>query len=427
MRTEPAISGEVPYDGILEVLREIEARRITGILRFTERDERGTKQTGEVDLVAGQIALDQEPLPDGSDPVERLLKLRRGHFAVHQRLPHLAVSNGDSRLKTGSLAVHSAADLMNYCEACGLTGTLTFEQDPKRVELVYEAGELLAIRIDGEEGEGDFSHVFDWAMGAFVIEVDAGVRRLVPEAEPLPFEDADSREPTTQFVRPRVDDTGREFLKVVEVALADIDRKRKASRPSHSSPPRTPQPSIRPRPASIPPVKSRRRDPTVPVIYLTPDEPATAVRSDRIPDLARPAATPKEAARFLSAVANSPAPARTRDERDDASRSRTERRANEHEAPADERGAPARARAPKKTEGRGTSGDRAAVQAAPSAAASQRRAGSEAGGRGLHWIVAPLVFIFAMLAVVTAVWIRWPHLAPSSVRGFLAPPIQNSP
>ena len=123
MAIEPAMSGEIPPDGVLEILREIEEQRITGRLRFTARSADGSTQTGEV-------------------------------------------------------------------------------------ELVYEHGQLLAIRVDGRD-DGDLSHAFGWNDGTFRIAVNAKARTLVPQ---LVEEDDDpaAREPTTQFVRPRTvrDDTG---------------------------------------------------------------------------------------------------------------------------------------------------------------------------------------------------------------------------
>lgn len=280
MLNEPAMSGEIPPDGVLDILREIETHRVTGHLRFTAGTEDGSTQTGEVELIAGQVALDQDPLPDGSDPVERLLALRGGLYVVHQRLPPLPISHGDERQRTGSLAVHVPADLMNYCEQGGLTGTLTLEHGAERVELVYESGELLAIRVDGRE-DGDLSHAFAWDEGTFRLEVNAKARTLVPQLEPdEELEDEPSaREPTTQFVRPRGDDTGRHFLKVLEVALTTIVDQRERARPSaRTSPIRSANKSVRPRPATMPaPPPKRRREPTVRVVYLKPDDPTTAV------------------------------------------------------------------------------------------------------------------------------------------------------
>jgi hypothetical protein len=274
MAYEPAMSGEVPVEGMLDVLRQIEERRISGRLRFTAKNEKGQGETGEVELVAGQLALSQDPLPDGTDPVERLLVLRGGIFVVHQRLPVLAVSQGDDQNKRGSLAVHAPSDLMTYCENAGLTGTLRLINAGSLVDMIYEAGELLGIKVDGNEN-ADLSHVFSWEDGRFEIGVGRDVRSLMPGAAP---EDPSDREPTTQFVRPGANDTGQHFLKVLEVALTDIVDRRERAQHKGRNAQSAPQPSVRPRPPTLAPPRERkpRRDATVRVVILGNDDDAAA-------------------------------------------------------------------------------------------------------------------------------------------------------
>jgi hypothetical protein len=281
------MSGEIPEGGMLDVLREIETRRITGRLRFTSDGA-----TGDVAIVAGQIALDQETMADGGDPVEVMLKLRKGHYVVHQRLPSLPVSHGDDEHKNGSLAVHVPADLMNYCEQSGVTGLLRLKREGNLAELVYDAGELLAIRLDGKE-DADLSAVFAWDEGSFDIDVGGkDVRELVPAASVRPADESDpgEREPTTQFVRPRHEDTGRHFLKVFEVALTDVVETRERVRPkTHASPPKVPMPSVRP-PAAMPkiaPPRPARREHTVRIAYLAGDDESALAAIDHVARQAR--------------------------------------------------------------------------------------------------------------------------------------------
>jgi hypothetical protein len=285
------MSGEIPDGGMLDVLREIEARRISGRLRFTTGGKSGT-----VAVVAGQIALDQESMEDGSDPVEVVLKARSGHYVVHQRLPSLPVSHGDDDHRNGSLQVHVPADLMNYCEQSGVTGTLKLVREGNLAELVYDAGELLAIRLDGKE-DADLSAVFAWDEGSFDIKVGKDVQALVPGSIRAPEpEDPSEREPTTQFVRPRHEDTGQHFLKVVEVALTDVVATRERVRPkARTSPPRAPVPSIRP-PAAMPKMaapKPKRREHTVRIAYLAGDDESALAAIDQVARQAAGGRTPE--------------------------------------------------------------------------------------------------------------------------------------
>ncbi len=353
---------------MLDVLREIESRRITGRLRFSTDGV-----TGDVAVVAGQIALEQEPMPDGSDPVEVVLKARKGHFVVHQRLPTLPVSRGDDDHRKGSLAVHVPADLMNYCEQSGVTGLLKLTREGKQAELVYDAGELLAIRLDGKE-DADLSAVFSWDDGNFDIRVQKEVKSYVPEAMPPPpsAEDSTEREPTMQFVRPRHEDTGRHFLKVFEVALTDVVSTRERVRPkARTSPPMAPAPSIRPPPAMpkiTPPRPERRREQTVRIAYLAGDDESALAAIDHVTRQAREGGS--EGPAHIEAMESSgeqslapppakPAPKtknerRARDEDDEAPR---DRGARSEEAPTSKGDAAPKKKAPAASDAPADPGD----------------------------------------------------------------------
>jgi hypothetical protein len=336
MASEPLLSGEIPSDGVLDVLREIEARRITGRIRFVVGQE-----SGEVELVGGQIAMDQDPLPDGSDPVEALLKARSGLYAVHAVLPPLAVSQGDERERRGSLAVHVPADLMTYCEQAGLTGVLQMTNAGRVVEVVYEAGELLGIRLDGRE-EADLQEVFAWDQGSFRItaKTEADVRSRLPPAEDAPPaepEDPADREPTVRFARPEPDggptrryakvdertgreDTAQHFLRVVEMALTDVVSVREKARASvRSAPPPKARPSVRPPSART----AKPKDSTVRIVWIGGEpsieqavpEPLRARRPEAVAPASPPQDPPKHAS---SAVA--PVPESARERRSEPSR-----------------------------------------------------------------------------------------------------------
>src|SRR5690606_3064368 len=166
MARPPVVRGELAEGGALELLRALEHQRVTGTLRFA-----GDEVEGEIALHGGQIAIEQPPRADGRDPVDVLLELGPGRYEVHARLPPLSVSKGTDYERTGSLAVHVPADLMTYCEHAGLSGMLELRHQGRRVEAIYEAGELLAIQLDGE-GTTDLSEVFGWEQGRFRIVLD---------------------------------------------------------------------------------------------------------------------------------------------------------------------------------------------------------------------------------------------------------------
>ncbi len=299
MALEPVLAGSIPEDGIVGLLTEIEACRTTGVLRFESGDV-----CGEVRLVLGQISADQPERDDGQDAIELLLELRQGRFEVFQRLPPLPVSRGDEARKEGSLEVHIPADLMNYCERAGLTGVLALvhEEELRRAEILYDRGELTGIRLDGLE---ELNDVFGWESGAFRIEsmaravdFDAEIEELAqaPATEDDQQHEAskdergdahDQGEEDDEFdnaptLRPEApppnahDSTGKHFLRVVEVTLAEILREREQRRPAtRTSPPLPPMSAPRKHPTLQPaalgdgaPKRKERKDQTVRVVYL---------------------------------------------------------------------------------------------------------------------------------------------------------------
>ncbi len=277
---QSVLEGEIPEGGIVTMLLEIEALRTTGVLRFSGPCE------GEVSLVLGQISADQDEREDEEDPIELLLAMTSGHFEIIQRLPPLPVSKGDTTRKEGSLEVHVPADLMNYCERAGLTGMLSLEQDDMRAEVRYERGELDTIRLDGLD---DLHHVFGWDEGHFVVDTYADAPWLedLPDPEEEPEEVADEADadeakaaanpPTPKPKPPRPDTTGQQFLRVVEVTLAEVLREREERRPpTRTSPPLPDLPKPKKHATLLPPggakpKRKERKDQTVRVIYLGAD------------------------------------------------------------------------------------------------------------------------------------------------------------
>lgn len=285
MSREPVQRGEISDGEAFELLRDIEAKRITGRLCFESLDG-GT--TAEIALVGGEIAVDQAAGPDGADPVDRLLTIGAVRYEVFQTLPPLAVSRGDEQHRFGSLAVHVPADLMNYCERAGLSGVLELRHEQQTAEAFYDAGELIAIKLDGDE-TGDLSEVFAWVQGRFrvVLDPDAAdrLRREEHEVAPAPPLEDDSAASdggwTGTASRNERGESTRQFLKVVEIALSDVVAKSEGARsPTRTSPPLPPPPKARPRPDSLAPLPERpAREQTVRLIYLS-GEPAGNVDND---------------------------------------------------------------------------------------------------------------------------------------------------
>lgn len=262
MPAPSVLSGPIPADGAIDLLRQIEALRTTGVLKFESGDVRG-----EVLFVAGQLAAEQATLESGVDAVEAFLELRGGTFELFQKLPPLAVSTGDDTMRTGSLAVHVPADLMNYCEDAGLTGVLELVRRGRRAEVVYDEGELVGIRLDGKD-DADLQDVFAWEDGTFRIEARSAAPEI--EVDVHVEEERPKSDPAAKPAAKRNDDTAQHLLRVVEVALTSIveDREKRRS-PTRTSPPLPTTPKARAAPSTTPPPnRPKKRKGTVRVVYL---------------------------------------------------------------------------------------------------------------------------------------------------------------
>jgi hypothetical protein len=238
--------GEIPDDGVLSILREVESLHVTGVLRFSSDDS-----TGTIALERGQIAAEQEEHPH--DPVERFLALRTGRYEVLQVLPTLHATSGDAERRSGVIGDHAVADLMAYCERAGLTGVLRLERQGVRAEAIYDRGELTGLVVDGSP-EDAVEDVFAWNEGLFFIEAHIATPEM-PEADAPPTRDVNDTIPAPPPSM-RTDSTQTRLLRVVEMSLADVLRKREERRPSV-------------RPTSLAPSPEEgRKDATVRVVFL---------------------------------------------------------------------------------------------------------------------------------------------------------------
>lgn len=199
--------GSIPADGVVDLLRELENHRASGLLVFS--DASGSR--GEVFLRLGQLDSAQDEQADGSDPVERFLAARGGTYEIVDQLPKLEGTVGSATERRGSLERHTVADVMSYAAGVALTGVVRVESEGRAAEIVYEDGVLATIYLDGEEREPEA--LFGWEQGEFIVRLHT-TASLVPPAGPEP--------------------------RVVERPLASLldDAAQRRVRPPHAPPPR---------------------------------------------------------------------------------------------------------------------------------------------------------------------------------------------
>ena len=173
MVAEAVFQGEIPAEGVGDLLGGLEQIGTTGVLAF-----HSTSGSGAIRLVHGQIA-EPESNAEEERALETLLALRDGEFAVYPKLPHLPVSRGTDTTRRGSLAVHPPSDLMRYCENAGLTGRLLLEHRGRLAIGYYEKGQLEDVSIDGGTA-ADFVQALEWTEGTFRVDAVPPPRETLP-------------------------------------------------------------------------------------------------------------------------------------------------------------------------------------------------------------------------------------------------------
>ena len=178
--------------------------------------------------------------PDGAS-------LRGAWRSLGQRV---AVAGG-SFVALLSLFHHVPASTAALRGAAAWFGVLVLTRASRRAEVLYDRGDIVAIRLDGE-ATADLHDVFEWSDGTFRVVA----RQDVPEVSD---EDAD----TAEWVRPSKvpegegegEDTGRQrLLRVVEVALSSVAFEAAKRRPQTTSLP----PQEKTRASTFPPPQASR-------------------------------------------------------------------------------------------------------------------------------------------------------------------------
>ena len=103
MAAEAVFEGEIPAEGVEDLLGGLEEIGTTGVLAF-----QSTSGSGAIRLVHGQV-VDATTTAEEERALEVLLSLREGEFVVYPKLPHLPVSRGTDTTRRGSLGTEDRA------------------------------------------------------------------------------------------------------------------------------------------------------------------------------------------------------------------------------------------------------------------------------------------------------------------------------
>jgi len=188
------LSGRLSDRSPPSLLRLCEEKRFCGHIEFSSESVGGVLQ-----VLGGFV--EKGSLEHGTgDPAEAFLALSEGRFRLRQRLPTPSGEWLDEPATAGTIGPHLPAELLRFCETSGLTGTLTLANGPRHVLVAFRLGEIDSIALDGET-EAQLQEAWAWTTGEWAIAVQPFVE---PEAPRRP------------------DETGRQFLEVVESELSRI-------------------------------------------------------------------------------------------------------------------------------------------------------------------------------------------------------------
>lgn len=143
----------------------------------------------------------------GKTALEGMRALRGGTYEVGQKLPDLDGSLGGAAECRGELGDITMARIMRLCEDQALSCTITIVSEFDRAEVIYRAGEIVGVLLNGKANEDAIVDIARYERGRFRIT-----------SPPLPHDIAGwpsvSREPTAPFTvehltgRPRAQSAG---------------------------------------------------------------------------------------------------------------------------------------------------------------------------------------------------------------------------
>lgn len=226
-----------------KLLRSCRDYLITGTVRITTQFSDGV-----IELRAGMV--DSARLGDdleGEAAVRRMKRLSEGMYELTQRLPDLDGTLGDAATCEGDLATTKLVEIMRLCEDQALSCTITIISDFDRGEIIYKAGEIAGVTLNGRRDDEDaIVQIVEFRRGRFRIEAPA----LPDEIDGWP---ATSKDPTTPFHLHHVTAPPRQTARGTGAVAALPGIARSTSPVAPAMPPTPPT-------ASPPPPQTERRE-----------------------------------------------------------------------------------------------------------------------------------------------------------------------
>jgi hypothetical protein len=156
--------GEVPLSALLDSCRRA---RFTGTIRILGAAE------GTLTLRAGFVDEAQSGALKGEAAVDALMALRDGVYEVQQRLPDLGGMLGGGAQIEGEISEIPIAQVMRHIEENALSCSVTVIAGFDRGELIYNAGEIAEVHLNGQRDDDAIVTIVGWKNAKFRVAAPA--------------------------------------------------------------------------------------------------------------------------------------------------------------------------------------------------------------------------------------------------------------
>jgi hypothetical protein len=150
---------DIPLEKLLESCRD---HLVTGTIKI-----KGHFGDGTLELRAGIPDTASYAGLTGDEAMTKLRSLPDGLYTLTQRLPDLTGDLGDAAECQGDLSQVPLVRIMNHCEKQALSCTITVISEFERGEIVYRAGEITDVILNGTRDEDAIVDITRFQTGRF--------------------------------------------------------------------------------------------------------------------------------------------------------------------------------------------------------------------------------------------------------------------
>ena len=179
------IRGSLAEMPLSRLLAHCQRSAVTGRIDLTSGANRG-----RVVLRAGMVDSAEFGGTSGDDALEEMRQLSGGSYEISQRLPDLDGVLGPAAAFRGELSDVPLVRIMRHCEGNALTCTVVVIREFDRGEVVYRAGEIADVRLNGRTDEDALVEMVRWTDARFLVSAPP----LTVTGRPVP-----RRHPTEPF------------------------------------------------------------------------------------------------------------------------------------------------------------------------------------------------------------------------------------